>query len=270
MTSSRGAAPPRPVYGEGGRDRGDLGPGDDELHSDGADEIHAGEGEDRLDLSSAPRPARVDLRFQGLGFEHVVGTRFADVLRGTDGENHIMGGRGADVLDGRGGDDFLLGEGGDDRLVGGSGNDFLEGAGGRDRLAGGEGDDRLWGESRDHPVECGSGRDLVDGQPGRRACESLQAADARNELVVRVSTRIRRRAGRVILRVTVLAAPGAGWAELRTASGALAGRSRVRHLKLGRATTLAVRARGGRVTRLVIVRRTRSGREMRVRLRYPL
>jgi hypothetical protein len=40
---------------------------------------------------------------------HIVGSTFADDLRGDDGLNNILGLDGADVLDGRGGDDFLEG-----------------------------------------------------------------------------------------------------------------------------------------------------------------
>lgn len=56
----------------------------------------------------------------------VSGTRFADTLRGSDGD---------DVLVGLRGNDTLFGGGGNDRLDGGSGSDMLTGGAGRDTFA---------------------------------------------------------------------------------------------------------------------------------------
>ena len=77
--------------------------------------------------------------------EGVVGSAFADALRGSDGANVLRGGGGADMVDGHWGDDALSGEAGDDLLFGGAGADRLDGGLGDDRLDGGEGDDVLDG-----------------------------------------------------------------------------------------------------------------------------
>ncbi|MCS7047140.1 MAG: esterase-like activity of phytase family protein, partial [Gemmataceae bacterium] len=89
--------------------------------------------------------------------ENVVGSRFADHLRGSPADNHLHGGAGNDLLLGEGGDDLL--DGGDDRdtLFGGDGHDILLGGAGSDSLFGGRGHDLLIG---------GIGRDVLQGDAG--------------------------------------------------------------------------------------------------------
>lgn len=104
------------------------------------------EGEDTLDLREARRgmlvaaagvPPPDDGRAWLLSFaERVLGSAFADVLRGGDARN---------VHYGRGGDDVLTGRAGDDHLVGGSGDDVLRGGPGIDTCLGGTGKDDVSG-----------------------------------------------------------------------------------------------------------------------------
>ncbi|MGJ3625876.1 M10 family metallopeptidase C-terminal domain-containing protein [Sphingomonas sp. MMS24-JH45] len=51
------------------------------------------------------------------GFEHVVGSRFADVLAGSGGANEIDGGAGSDTLYGAAGRDVLIGGEGADTFL---------------------------------------------------------------------------------------------------------------------------------------------------------
>lgn len=78
-----------------------------------------------------------------------VGSKGADVLRGTAKR---------DVIAGRGGNDRIRGLGGKDVLCGGKGRDRLVGGKGRDRLLGGPGRDVLRG---------GAGEDVLRGGPGQ-------------------------------------------------------------------------------------------------------
>ena len=61
----------------------------------------------------------------GFGFitetENVLGTPFADVLRGDAAANRLTGGNGPDVIEGASGPDRLEGGGGSDRITGGAG-----------------------------------------------------------------------------------------------------------------------------------------------------
>jgi Ca2+-binding RTX toxin-like protein len=61
-----------------------------------------------------------------VGVHNVVGSRFADVIRGADGFNCLHGGAGNDTLLALDGDDCLYGGPGNDALDGGLGSDVLE------------------------------------------------------------------------------------------------------------------------------------------------
>ncbi|MEM6382825.1 MAG: calcium-binding protein [Pseudomonadota bacterium] len=64
--------------------------------------------------------------------ENVIGTDFADSIRGSNDDNELFGGDGNDIMAGRGGFDAVRGEDGDDRLFGGSDGDVLDGGDGSD------------------------------------------------------------------------------------------------------------------------------------------
>ena len=77
------------------------------------------------------------------GIEHLVGSRYNDILAGDGGDNRLEGGDGNDDLYGgpAGGDDMMYGGNGDDRIFGGRGDDTLTGGEGNDVLKGGPGED---------------------------------------------------------------------------------------------------------------------------------
>ena len=137
--------------------------GDDRLvisHAPGIKRLFAqgtSEGYDTLDFSAWSEGITIDLSQRGTnqwlepsnavgvflvdpgtlheGFEHVVGSQFADELTGDSRANR---------LDGRGGNDIISGGGGDDQLLGGAGNDSLLGHSGTIVSDGGYGDDLFW------------------------------------------------------------------------------------------------------------------------------
>ncbi len=145
-------------YGELGEDVIFGGDGDDFIDGgrDG-DVIDGGEGWDTLSFTSAYGGVVVDLvlgeatgsgRDLVTGIEAVIGSRYADTLKGAETSDLLQGENGSDVLEGRGGDDVLIGGAGADTLTGGAGadsfifsigdgadviTDFIA-AGGRDRL----------------------------------------------------------------------------------------------------------------------------------------
>jgi Ca2+-binding RTX toxin-like protein len=109
--------------------------GDDHLWSSvGADAHDGGPGADLIDFSLETEGVDVDLEAGTAGgaatdtvtgLEDVLGTTYADRIRGDGEANRVDAGKSIDEIDGRGGDDVLFG--GSDRS--------------RDFLAGGEGDD---------------------------------------------------------------------------------------------------------------------------------
>lgn len=94
------------------------GAGDDFVDSLGATvAFDGGDGVDIFSIASAGRGFTFDLSASNgdlVAVEGVVGSTFADVLRGTSGENYFWG------------------QGGDDQLHGGDGNDLLDGGAGYD------------------------------------------------------------------------------------------------------------------------------------------
>jgi len=147
------------LRGGGGSDQLIGGPGDD-LYD-------GGDGDDYAFFSQA-FGVRIDLAIQGaqdtgegrdtfISVENLIGSGYADILRGTDTRNELQGAAGDDFLDGRGGDDFLVGGAGADEIRGGAGNDLIVGDDGNDLLFGEAGDDTFIG---------GFGVDLYDGGAG--------------------------------------------------------------------------------------------------------
>jgi len=101
----------------------------------------------------------------------IQGTRHADTLVGTPGNDVFYARGGDDVIIGRGGRDIVYGGPGDDVLLGGRGNDRLFGGPGRDRIVGGRGNDVLVGNS---------GRDVLKGDRGD---DVLRGADRARDRV---------------------------------------------------------------------------------------
>src|SRR3954463_9614704 len=94
------------------------------------------------------------------------GTRLADTLRGTAGNDVLRGHGSRDRLFGAAGNDLLSGGSASDQLFGEPGDDELDGASGNDRLDGGDGNDRLFGVSGNDVLDGGPGNDLLDGFDG--------------------------------------------------------------------------------------------------------
>ncbi|HTR69820.1 MAG TPA: calcium-binding protein [Mycobacteriales bacterium] len=158
------------------------------------DSLRGGEGDDWLDggpvadrrgsfevvpdaylFDRAPRRVDVDLRAgtaRGDGHDRlaghhvaVLGSRYGDVIKGTDGADYLNGGPGPDVVYGYGGADRLIGDSGrstrhsDDVLHGGAGDDDMSATAGSDTLTGGPG--------RDSMDDIGRSSDVMSGGPGR-------------------------------------------------------------------------------------------------------
>lgn len=160
----RGRAGNDLLDGEGGKDllRGEAGNdtllggvGDDTLiGGDGADALDGGDGIDTADYSGSASGviARLDATSTGgtaegdtmTGIENLIGSAFADTLKGNDVDNLLESGNGDDLLRGNGGRDIMLGGLGDDILFGGSGRDKLYGEAGDDTLVGGRGTDKFF------------------------------------------------------------------------------------------------------------------------------
>jgi hypothetical protein len=84
-----------------------------------------------------------------------VGSKFAEIITGTEGPDVLMGLGSDDIINGLGGGDIICGGPGKDKVRGGAGNDTLLGEGGRDKLVGGGGQDVCkGGPQRDKAKTC--------------------------------------------------------------------------------------------------------------------
>lgn len=175
------------LFGGAGVDilRGDAGNDVLEGGSNG-DALFGGSGLDTAAYATAGAGVEADLGAQGgsrgnaagdtyTSIENLLGSEFADALRGSSGNNVIGGGggddfifgaQGNDTLDGGEGDDVIQGRADNDALAGGAGSDLLEGGTGDDSLSGGRGADILNGGTGSDLLEGGGGADLIDGGPG--------------------------------------------------------------------------------------------------------
>jgi Ca2+-binding RTX toxin-like protein len=124
------------LFGGAGDDT--LMPGDAAL---ARGQVDGGPGIDLLDLSDLTRGVTLALSGDDVrGIEHVVATRFADVVTGSAGAEQIFGGDG---------DDRMTTGLGTDLIDGGDGNDILDGGADVDVMRGGKGDD-IYYTSGDH------------------------------------------------------------------------------------------------------------------------
>ena len=200
------------LYGLDGADELYGNGGDDVLQGGaGADQLDGGEGIDTLSYQDSDQGIIVNLventveggHAQGdviRSIENVIGTDYADVIRGDDGANHLAGGAGDDRLHGGAGADLLDGgegidwidywssdagvmvnlkegtaEGGHaegdvivavERVWGSRYRDVLIGDDGDNLLDGHHGDDELYGKSGDDWMIGGPGADKLDGGEG--------------------------------------------------------------------------------------------------------
>ncbi len=126
---------------------------------------------------------------------NIEGTKFDDILLGTDqkdnisaleGNDTLAGNQGNDILDGGkgndeiyggAGNDNLFGDEGNDILVGEEGNDFLDGGNGKNQLYGGIGNDGLLGGKNEDFLDGGAGADFLNGGAGADTLSGGAGAD---------------------------------------------------------------------------------------------
>jgi serralysin len=180
------------LNGGGGADALHGGAGNDTLIGGlGGDALSGGDGYDVVSYRNATGPVSMSL-LNGAGsggeaagdtfssIESIIGSRFGDILHGSNDHNIIEGGAGADVIDGHGGNDWVsyenasgpiavnlaltvdsgyMGEAaGDDitdieNILGSSHNDFLYGTDGANILRGGPGGDVLYGAANSDTID---------------------------------------------------------------------------------------------------------------------
>ena len=135
------------LKGDAGANRLEAGNGDDRLEGEagddtlvggsGADILTGGAGIDTGDYSSSNAGVTISLltgnavggHAAGDSFssiENLIGSAFADFLKGDRGTNRLEGGAGNDRLEGEAGDDTLVGGSGADILAGGAGIDTAD------------------------------------------------------------------------------------------------------------------------------------------------
>ena len=161
------------LIGNSGADTLNGGDDDDTLSGGpGADMLDGGPGSDTASYQNSAAAVLVRLHDPSAvrygdaagdtltGIEHLVGSRYNDILAGDGGDNRLEGGDGNDDLYGgpAGGDDLMYGGNGDDRIFGGRGDDTLTGGEGNDTLRGGPGEDTL--------IADGDDMDVLYGGPG--------------------------------------------------------------------------------------------------------
>jgi Ca2+-binding RTX toxin-like protein len=180
-----------------------LGGADTLMGGPGADRLDGGRGRDTAAYASAPSAVTVDLakrRAAGgagadtlLGVENVLGSRYADVVRGSPGSNVLRGGSGADTLVGGAGADRLEGGRGRDtaayasapsavtvdlakrRAAGGAGADTVLGV---ENVVGSRYADVLLGSRWSNVLRGGGGRDTLRGAAGNDRLFGMSASDA--------------------------------------------------------------------------------------------
>jgi Ca2+-binding RTX toxin-like protein len=122
--------------------------------------------------------------------EKGIGSAFADIIIGNDGDNALVGGDGADKIAGLGGNDKINGGNQTDVIYGGTGDDYIIGGldtlDSRDRnntlppVTGPEtkdGNDRLYGEEGNDTIDAGAGDDILDGGDGNDILRGMAGAD---------------------------------------------------------------------------------------------
>lgn len=131
---------------------------------------------DVVDLHTSPYGLRVDLQAGTVranatrtvlrDVTHVIGTPYADVVRGSTGSDSIEGGDGHDSLRGAAGADFVAGGAGPDAVYGGTGDDDLYDGTGADTVGAGPGDDDIHLAAGENSVDGGGGHNAIYFFPG--------------------------------------------------------------------------------------------------------
>ncbi|MCB1519439.1 MAG: cadherin-like domain-containing protein [Hyphomicrobiaceae bacterium] len=157
----------------------------------GSDIIYGGRGIDIIDFADAQGGVSAYL-YAGIALgdgidtfsdiEGVSGSRFGDVLLGSEGDNLIDGGAGGDLLSGYGGNDTLRdGEGGDN-VYGDGGNDIViaAGDGDRDYFDGGSGFDVIDFSEATSGVDVDLGNGQIRGGTGHDRINNFESVIGSN------------------------------------------------------------------------------------------
>ena len=129
-------------------------------------ELMTGDGNDSVDLQNAPEAVPIlgsIVVDTGGGDDRVIGSPFADIVRGGSGDDTLFGGGGNDRLSGEDGDDFVHGGGGRDSVSGGEGDDVLRVRGRRNHLTVSASDDAVNISLENHRTT-GEGTDILIGR----------------------------------------------------------------------------------------------------------
>jgi len=114
----------------------------------------------------------------GSSDDGLVGTEFADQIRGGEGRDTLDGLGGNDTLEGNESADDLYGGPGRDRILGGYGQDFIDGGADADSIIASFGPDTALGGEGDDSIEGNKGDDLLDGEAGRDTLDSGEGDDS--------------------------------------------------------------------------------------------
>lgn len=138
------------------------GTGNDVIHSENADLIDGGPGDDFafIDRQNSAIAFKADFAEPDRTAIWADGTVISGIER-----VQFLGGAGADVIRGGNGTDYLISGGGADQLWGGGGIDVLNGGSGRDRLVGGADTDFFvfyYGTNRDRIIDFVQGEDVIN------------------------------------------------------------------------------------------------------------
>jgi uncharacterized repeat protein (TIGR01451 family) len=180
-----------------GNDAVDAQAGADTVRGDdGNDTLAGGLGTDTLSYTTATSAVTIDLALTTAqstggagtdtlnGFENIVGSNYADTLRGDGAVNVLNGGSGNDTLDGGNGTDTVTYAGstagvtinmatgvGDifssiETLIGSPYADSLTGTSSNESISGNTGNDTVYGGSGADTLHGNAGNDTLNGQPG--------------------------------------------------------------------------------------------------------
>ncbi len=109
--------------------------------------------------------------------DNLLGGPGNDRIRGLGSRDFIRGGSGNETIFGGRGSDVIFGEKGNDTISGGRGNDFISGGNGRDTIYGGRGNDLISGGKGNDRLFGGTGNDLIYGDKGDDTLRGNQGND---------------------------------------------------------------------------------------------
>lgn len=143
------------ISGLAGNDTISGGNGDDLIiGGTGSDSINGGTGNDTVSYAASSAFVSIDLTANNhwngdaswdsiTNVENVIGSDYADYIKGDASANKLTGGLANDTMHGENGADTINGDAGDDYLTGGNGDDLITGGAGSDYIDGGAGIDTV-------------------------------------------------------------------------------------------------------------------------------